>query len=71
MFDFMDFDKWLNTLDWSARPTITNYKNNILQSIKQAKTDEEILKICCGIFRCGYNQNFLDRLAEIKEKNNA
>lgn len=42
----------------------------ILQSIKQAKTDEEILKICCGIFFCGYNQNYLDRLAEIKGKNN-
>ena len=39
----MDFDKWLNTLDWSARPTITNYKDSILQSIKQAKTDEEIM----------------------------
>lgn len=62
------FEKWVNGLDWSD-PSLGRRKAILLDEIKQAKTDEEILKICCGIFRCGYNQNFLDRLAEIKEKN--
>jgi hypothetical protein len=60
------FEKWINRLDWAA-PTLGRRKATLLNNIKQAKTDEEIIKICCGIFRCGYNQNFLDKL---REKNN-
>ena len=67
MFDFMDVDRWLNSLDWSATPTVTNYKNSILQSIKQAKNDDEILAIIRKVFVCGWREHLYSTIKYLRK----
>jgi len=63
----MDVDKWLNSLDWSALPTVTNYKNSILQSIKQAKNDDEILRIIRKVFVHGWKEHLYSTIKYLRE----
>lgn len=69
------FEKWINEIDWAYGAGLSSRlerrKETVLGKIKKAKTDEEILEICCGIFRCGYEKHFRDKLRKIKNGSNS
>jgi len=66
------FNKWLNKINWSyygvGETKLLSNKESLLERVKQAKTDEDLLRIFFYIFVRGYDQYLKERLKELKNK---